>query len=146
MAHCSITDLPITIDDETTLILFVDDTSILITIPNHNDFQININTAFNCVNEWLKVNLLSENFDKTHCIQFTTNNKPITDIKLAYDNKQTTAISNIKSLWLCINGKINWRGDIEYIIPKLSMAYYIMRSITPFMSKYSANSLLLFQL
>jgi len=35
---------------------------------------------------------------------------------------------------LYIHDSINWSCHIEYIIPKLSSACYIMRSIKPFMS------------
>lgn len=91
--------------------MFEDDTNILITSPNLNDFQINVNTAFKCVTEWLKVNLLSINFDKTHYIQFTTNNKPITNTKTAYDNKQIIATPNIT---FYIKDTVNWTGHIEH--------------------------------
>ena len=63
-------------------ILFADDTSILVTSPNKNDFHINVTAAVNCINEWLNANLLSINFNKTRYIHFTTNNKPKTNIKL----------------------------------------------------------------
>jgi hypothetical protein len=150
--------------------LFADNTSILVTSPNLNDFWVNINTAFNwliqtnkctktsyvfvhllvwisqlykmhgeynvkftafnCLNEWLKVNLLSTYFNKTHYIQFTTNsNNPTTNIKIAYDNKQITTISNIKLLGIYINDTINWKCHIEHINSKLSVVCYIMRSI-----------------
>ena len=110
-----INDLPKTISDTAIPLLFADYTNILITSPNTNDFWINKNTASNCVNEWLKVNLLSTNFDKTHYIQFTTNNKPITDIKIVYDNKQITAIPSIKFLGLYAKDTVNWTGHIEHI-------------------------------
>ena len=95
-----------TINYKSIPIPFADDTSILVTSPNKNDFQINITAAFSCINEWINANLLSMNFNKTHYMQFTTNNKPKTNIKITYDNKQITAISNIKFL--------------EYTVPKLS--------------------------
>ena len=56
-----INDLPTTINDKSIPILFADGTSILVTSPNKNDFQINITGAFNCINEWLHANLLSIN-------------------------------------------------------------------------------------
>lgn len=74
--------------------MFADDTNILITSPNPNDFQIITNTTLNCVNEWLTVNLLSINFDKTHYIQFTNNNKPITHTEIAL--QQQTNYSHIQ--------------------------------------------------
>jgi hypothetical protein len=129
-----INDLPKIMSDKTIPILFADDTSILVTSPSLNYFQIDINTAFNCINEWFKVNLLSINFNKTRFIQFTTKNKPVTNIKIAYDNKQITTISNIKFLGIYINDTITWKCHVEHIIPKRSAVCYIMRSIKPYTS------------
>ena len=74
-------DLPKTVNDETIPVLFACDTSVLVKGPNSKDFQTNMVTAFNCVNKWFKVNLLSLNINKTYYIQFKTKNKPTTDIK-----------------------------------------------------------------
>jgi len=63
-----ISDLPKAINNKSIPILFADDTSILITSPNKNNFHIKITAAFNFINEWLNTNLLSINFNKTHCI------------------------------------------------------------------------------
>jgi hypothetical protein len=41
------------------------DTSILITNPNLNDFQIKMNSVFNTISEWFMVNSLSLNLNKT---------------------------------------------------------------------------------
>jgi len=46
-----ISDLPKAINDKSIPISFADDTSILITSPNKNDFQIKITAAFNFINE-----------------------------------------------------------------------------------------------
>jgi len=48
-----IKDLPKAINDKSIPILFADDTSVLITSPNKNDFQLKITTALNFINEWL---------------------------------------------------------------------------------------------
>jgi hypothetical protein len=61
-------NLPIALNYKAIPILFADDTSILITSPNKNDFLLKITTAFNIINEWLNTNLLSINFNKTHYI------------------------------------------------------------------------------
>jgi len=57
-------DLPKAINNKSIPILFADDTRILITSPNKNDFQIKITAAFNFINEWLNTKLLSINFNK----------------------------------------------------------------------------------
>ena len=41
------------------------DTSIWITDPNLNDFQIKMNSVFNTISEWFMVNSLSLNLNKT---------------------------------------------------------------------------------
>jgi hypothetical protein len=93
-----------------------------------------MNTAFNYVNKWFKVNLLSINTDKTHSIQFRTKNKPTVDINIVCNDNPKTTVPKIKFLGLYIHDSVNWSCHIEYIIPKLSSACYTMRSITSFMS------------
>ena len=44
-------DLPETVNDKTVLILFADDTRIIVKCPNSKDFQANMVTAFDCVNK-----------------------------------------------------------------------------------------------
>jgi len=86
-------------------------------------------TAFNSVNKWFKVNLLSINIAKTHYIQFKTKNKPTLDINIVCDDNLITDLPNIKFLGIYIHDSINWSCHIEYIIPKLISACYIMKSI-----------------
>jgi hypothetical protein len=71
-----VNDLPKTINDKTVPILFANDTSVIVKSPNSKDFHTNTVAAFNCVNKWFKVNLLSINIDKTHYIQFKTKTSP----------------------------------------------------------------------
>ena len=80
------------------------DTDIIVKSPNSKDFQTNMVTAFNCVNEWVKVNLLSINVDKTHYIQFKTKNKPTLDINIVCNDDLITALPTIKFLGIYIQG------------------------------------------
>jgi hypothetical protein len=126
-----INDLPKTINDIAIPILFADDTTILITSPNKSDFELKVTTAFNLINEWLNTILLSINLNKTHYIQFTTKNKPKSQLKITHLNKQISTISSIKFLGIYINDTINWKNHIEYIFPRLGMACHAMRIIKP---------------
>jgi hypothetical protein len=65
-------DLPKTVNDKTALILFADDTCIIVKRYNSKDFQNNMVTAFDCVCEWFKVNLLSTDVYTTNYVQFKT--------------------------------------------------------------------------
>jgi hypothetical protein len=59
------------------------------------ELQYDINIVFECMNEWLKANLLSVNFNKTHFIQFTATSKSTSDINITY-NKQIVPITDTK--------------------------------------------------
>ena len=78
-----INNLPKAVKHKALPILFADDTSILITSPNINQFHSNFNTVFAQLNKWFKSNLLLLNFDKTHFIQFNNASKytSVTEIK-----------------------------------------------------------------
>ena len=135
-----INDLPKTVNDKTVPILFASDASIIVKIPNSKDFQANMVTAFGCVSKWFKVNLLSINVNKTHYIQFTTKIKTTLDTNIVCNDNLITAVPNIKVLGINIIDSINWSCHVEYIIPKLSSACYIMTSIKPFMSLNTLNT------
>jgi hypothetical protein len=89
--------------------------------------------AFKYVHKWFRTNLHTINLNKTHCVHFRTKNKSITDLNFVYNNLQITTLSNIKFLDININDLMNWSCHVEYIIPKLSSACYIMRSVKPYM-------------
>ena len=118
-----------------------DDTSIIVKSPNSTDFQTNMVTAFDGVNKSFKVNLFSININKTHYTQFKTKNKPTLDINIVSNDNLITALPNVMFLGIYIHNSINWSCHIEYIIPKLSSACYIMRSIKPFMSLYTLKTI-----
>jgi hypothetical protein len=54
-------------------------------------------------------------------------------LNIVCNNRQITTLSNIKFLGININDLMSWSGHIEYIIPKLSSACYITRSVKPYM-------------
>jgi hypothetical protein len=59
-----INDLPNTINNNTTPILFADITSIIVKNSNSKDFQTNMVAAFESINKWFKVNSLTINIEK----------------------------------------------------------------------------------
>jgi hypothetical protein len=54
-----INDLPKIINKDNNMVLFVDDTSIIMTDTNKLDFNININQTFQDINTWFNANLLA---------------------------------------------------------------------------------------
>ena len=83
-----VNELPNLIADLSKLVLFADDTSIIIANPSPSKFKEDMNNITDNINEWFKVNSLSLNFDKTYFLKFMTKNSHEINIKISCDNKQ----------------------------------------------------------
>jgi hypothetical protein len=57
-----INDLPRIMSADAKIFLYADDTSIIVTKPNLEDFKVTVNKIFLDINKWFKTNLLSLNF------------------------------------------------------------------------------------
>ena len=60
-----INDLPTLINKVNNIVLFADNTSIIMTDTNRDDFNLHVNMLFNDINIWFNNNLLNLNFSKT---------------------------------------------------------------------------------
>ena len=69
-----INDLPNIIADQTKLILFADDTSIIIANPSPSKYKEDINNIIDNINDRFRGNSLSLNCDKTYFLQFSPKN------------------------------------------------------------------------
>jgi len=63
-----INDPPKIITKNNSMVLFTDDTSLLIT--DSNDLDFNINQSFHNISSWFNSNSLILNFNKTHYVEF----------------------------------------------------------------------------
>jgi hypothetical protein len=60
-----INDVSTIVNKDNNMVLFADDTSIIITDTNRRDFNVNANQTFQQINTWFKVNLLTLYLNKT---------------------------------------------------------------------------------
>ena len=104
-----INDLPTIVNNDNNIVLFADDTSILITDTNRRDFNINANQTFQDINPWFKVNLLTLNFNKTQYLEFRTKNYYNVNTQIKYDQECITNASEIKFLGLTIDDTLSWK-------------------------------------
>ncbi|GFG29899.1 hypothetical protein Cfor_02255, partial [Coptotermes formosanus] len=126
---CYINDLPKIINKENSMVLFADDTSIIITDTNKLDFNINVNQTFEDINTWFQANILTLNFNKTHYLEFKTKNYYNVKTQITYDEESITNATEIKFLGLIIDDTLSWRQHIDQIISKISTACYALRNI-----------------
>jgi hypothetical protein len=83
-----INDLPKLVNDNAEVVLYVDDTSIIITTLNRTDFTNSANKILQDINKWFTTNLLSLNADKTQYMQFVTKTSSLIDLHIMCKNKE----------------------------------------------------------
>jgi exonuclease III len=132
-----INDLPKSMNDSAEMVLFADDTSIIVTSPNPTEFKNNVNKVFQDVNRWFNANLLSLNVEKTQFMQFVTKNNLLLDLNIMHRNKEIVNIHNTKFLGLILDNTLSWKIHIDSIVPKLSSACFAIRIVKPFLSQES---------
>jgi hypothetical protein len=82
-----INDLPKIVNDNAE-VLYVDDTSIIITSLNRTNFTNSANKILQNINKWFTTNLLSLNADKTQYMQFVTKTSSLIDLHVMHKNKE----------------------------------------------------------
>jgi hypothetical protein len=129
-----INDVPKSVSDNSNPILFVDDTSFIITNCNKAEFKHNIDDIFSEINKRFRCNLLSLNYDKTTLLPFVTNTNQEIDMQISFSNIKITNTRRIKLLGLTINASLTWKYHINELSTRLDKACFAIRSIRPFMS------------
>jgi hypothetical protein len=124
-----INDLPKIIKKDNKIVLFADDTSILIIDKKTPDFNRNINQTFYDVNTWFKDNLLTLNVSKTQYIEFKTKKYFNIHTQINYEQKYLTNSTETKFLGLIIDDTLSWKQHTEQLASKLSSACYAWRNI-----------------
>ena len=109
---------------------FADDTSIVTSNSNLEDFNNNVNFVMMELINWFWGNLLTLNYDKTHFLQFLTKKNEI-KLQITASNTIITNVNSTKFLGLVIDGALSWRDHIIEVTSKLNRACYDIRMLKP---------------
>ena len=102
-------------------IFFADDSNLFLNGRDPADIEAKLNNELAQIAEWLKVNKLALNIDKTACMLFG-NRQGYSKVKLHLQGKQIAQVSNIKFLGVILDEKFNWKAHVSYISGKISRA------------------------
>jgi len=111
-------------NDESKIVLFIDDASIITTNPKPTNFKNSVIKMLKDINSWCSTNLLSPNTDKTHFMQFVTKSSSLIDLYITHENKKIANICNKKFLRITLDNTLTWKTNIDMIIPKLGTAFF----------------------
>jgi len=79
--------------------------------------------------DWFSTNKLVLNLEKTNIMKFITINQPYCALTVSYRDKCIEEAVNLKFLGIQIDNHLNWKNHIDQIIPKLSIACYMVRQM-----------------
>jgi hypothetical protein len=140
-----INDLQKIITKNNSIVLFGDDTSLLITDSNKLDFNTNINQYFHNIISLFNSNLLVMSFNKTHYMEFRTKNYYKVKTEVTYDHINISNSTETKFLGLVIDETLSWNQHVDQIATKLCSACFALRNlkhIVPQSTLYSTNNIL----
>jgi hypothetical protein len=124
-----INDLPLRINSVSDPILFADDTSVIITSRNFEDFCSVSNSVLSHMIKWFADNNLVLSIDKTNIIKSITKNSAHSTLHTSYREMYIEETVNTKFLVLQTDNHINLKNHIEEIIANLSTVYHAIRSM-----------------
>jgi hypothetical protein len=125
-----VNDLPNATSDLSKPVLFADDTSLIITNPDTQRFEKDINTVLEKLNQWFNNNLLLLNLKKTYFLQFVTRNTRALDLHILCGKSQLSNVNVTKFVGLVIDHNLSWQPHTEQMVPNLNKAPYVIKKQT----------------
>jgi hypothetical protein len=80
-----INDFPLGVNTKSNAIMFADNTSVLISNTNFNEFKNTFNTVLKHITTWFHANQLILNMDKVNNVKFTPTNIVCNPLTIEYD-------------------------------------------------------------
>jgi hypothetical protein len=126
-----INDIIEAINDKCAIRLFADDALIYTTGYSSIEINNNLNEQMVKVEEWLKINRLYVNVDKTKIMLIRGVRKKATEdnLKIKLQNKVLEIVSEIKYLGVIIDKNLNFSKHVDYISKKVGAKLGVMRRI-----------------
>jgi hypothetical protein len=126
---------------KTFALLFVDDTNIFITGKNLHEIVSTLNEELKRISEWLKINKLSLNIDKTLFMVFSNKKNNGSSISIKIDDKEIQQTNNTKFLGVTIDSQLEWKTHIQHVANQVSKCSGILSKTKHLLSKNTLMSL-----
>jgi hypothetical protein len=137
----SINDLPLNIMGSK-IVLFADDTNILVSDENINNLQYKLNNVMTELQTWFTLNNLVVNIEKTLAMFFhATQNKKLL-LHVIFEVRDIPYNTETKFLDIYINENMKWNNYIKYLSSKPNTSYYTVSSLKNVTSSCLENHVL----
>lgn len=96
---------------------------------NPINYEREINNTLKSVIDWLAINNLHVNLEKTNYIQFTLRGSTGIDLNINYDGKILQKVETFKFLGVLIDRNLNFISHIDNICSKINSFSYVFRRL-----------------
>ena len=126
--------------DHSCSILYADDTTLVFSAESYSSLFKIINHDLKNLNDWLCINKLCINVDKTKYMIFSSNARtiqPANTLKVEINGNEIERVENYKFLGFTMNEHLNWKGHMLNILSKIQRNLGVVRKIACFLNKSS---------
>jgi hypothetical protein len=122
-----INDLPLGIEHISDVLLFAEDTSVLVADKSYEQFKQKLISVMSCLENGFHENKLVLNIAKRNFMRFTPAKFSCVSLTIEYKNILIKEVTATNFLGMHIDTNMNWKKHIEHILPKLASVCYAMR-------------------
>ena len=119
-------------------VLFADDTSVIIRCDNEKNYKEEIHKLLKEITEWLDINALKINLDKTKIINFRSHKSKSKQLDITCNNTPIEQVKNIKFLGITVNEHLIWKDHIDNICTKNNKSVFAIKRIKDSSSKHTS--------
>ena len=117
-------------------VIYADDTTLaatLNTFGTEENIATNINSELKAIANWLKLNKLSLNINKTKAMVFHSAKRRITTPNIFIEGTQIEFVNKFNFLGILIDKNLNWKPHIDHISKKISKTIGVMNRLKNFL-------------
>ena len=114
----NINDLPKITDNDAEVVLFADDTGIIVTNSNRGGLQTALNKTLSYIMSWFKANFLLLHFNTTYYLQYRSTNCIGTTLDIKCFNKTIANVPYTKFLVLVVDDTPAWDDHIDQLFSR----------------------------
>ena len=115
-------------------VMYADDTSLLVAAKDLGELEGKVKATLKHITDWFSINGLTLNMEKTNFIKFSANHSKNQGQQNVFINNSIEEVNNTTFLGLELDNNINWKNHVGKILPKLSRACYVIRTMYPISS------------
>jgi len=124
------------------LVLYADDTTLMTSISaGLNKSETDLNLDLKNINDWLSLNKLSLNTDKTKAMIHHARQKSVTYPNLKLANKNIEFVKQFKLLGLILDESVSWKEHVNYITKKISKIVGVMNKLKHFLPSHTLKTI-----